>query len=111
MNMGKSLSEDLYLSYSRSLTPSSRTGLDSGMEDCPNFSLLGDYSAAEGLRGNFSIIYVFNVHFVVFTKFTGKHYLKQEGKEVSNHEFLLMPEFLDCFPSRAFCVVYCGGHR
>lgn len=53
MNMGKSLSEDLYLSYSRSLTSLSEQVWNLEWKILPNFSLLGDYSAAEGLRWQF----------------------------------------------------------
>ncbi len=51
MNVGKSLSEDLYLSYSRSLTPLEIEQLWTlEWRLAPNISLLGDYSANDGLR-------------------------------------------------------------
>ncbi len=51
MNMGKSLSEDLYLSYSRSLAPLEIEQLWTlEWRLAPNVSLLGDYSANDGLR-------------------------------------------------------------
>lgn len=53
MNMGKSLSEDLYLSYSRSLTSLAEQVWTLEWKIVPNFSLLGDYSAEEGLRWQF----------------------------------------------------------
>jgi autotransporter translocation and assembly factor TamB len=53
MNMGKSLSEDLYLSYSRSLTSLAEQVWTLEWKLLPNFSLLGDYSVAEGIRWQF----------------------------------------------------------
>jgi autotransporter translocation and assembly factor TamB len=53
MNMGKSLSEDLYLSYSRSLTPLTEQVWNLEWRIVPNFSVLGDYSAEEGLSWQF----------------------------------------------------------
>ncbi|HHW12535.1 MAG TPA: hypothetical protein GXX33_05990 [Firmicutes bacterium] len=53
MNMGKSISEDLYLSYSRNLTSLDEQVWNLEWKIVPNFSLLGDYSAAEGLRWQF----------------------------------------------------------
>ncbi len=50
MNMGKSLSEDLYLSYSRTLTSLAEQVWTLEWKLLPNISLLGDYSANEGLR-------------------------------------------------------------
>ncbi|HBR35249.1 MAG TPA: hypothetical protein DD734_11495 [Firmicutes bacterium] len=53
MNMGKSLSEDLYLSYSRNLSSYAEQVWNLEWKLVPNFSLLGDYSAADGLRWKF----------------------------------------------------------
>lgn len=53
MNVGKSLSEDLYLSYSRNLTSLAEQVWTLEWKLAPNFSLLGDYSAAEGIRWQF----------------------------------------------------------
>jgi len=49
MNMGKSLTEDLYLSYERSLGPSTEQVWTLEWRMVPNISLIGDYSADEGL--------------------------------------------------------------
>jgi len=53
MNMGKSLSEDLYLSYSRSLTPLTEQVWTLEWKLDQNFSLLGDYEADRGIRWQF----------------------------------------------------------
>ena len=50
MNMGKSLTEDLYLSYERSLGPLADQVWTLEWRMVPNISLIGDYSADEGLR-------------------------------------------------------------
>lgn len=53
MNMGKSLSEDLYLSYSRNLSSLAEQVWTLEWKIVPNFSLIGNYSAAEGLQWEF----------------------------------------------------------